>query len=287
MWWKSFVLIFFVSVFGLGFFFQKGPKHVPSKQMTEIPAFLSFCEEAAKDPEVFKKFKQNPIYALFHDNGTFEEGRYFLKRMKKNFPEFLDPTLLEKVRTIDCIGSPKIHDFGSVGPFSPSTLHYLKIAADLKSQFGKLENARIIEIGGESGALCKVLHEVLDVERYVIVNLKEPLALIQKHLGKLGLKHVQYVTPDELKLEPSDLLISTHGFSESSSPLQKRYMRKLFSGAKHGFVYCRFYPKQFQLMSMKKDLLLKRAKRCCRNISLLPEDPPTGSENFILTWNQG
>lgn len=255
--------------------------------MTEIPSFLGFCEEAASDPEVFKKFKRNPIYALFHDNGTFEEGRYFLKKIKHSFPELLDPALLEKVRTIDCVGRPKIHDFGSVGPFSPSTLHYLKIAADLKSQFGKLENARIIEIGGESGALCKVLHEVFDVDHYVIVNLKEPLGLIQKHLTKLGLKHVQYVTTDELKLEPCDLLISTHGFSESSSTLQKRYMRKLFSGAKRGFIFCRFYPKQFQLMAMKKDPLIKRAKRVCGNVSLLPEDPSTGNDNFILSWSQG
>lgn len=203
----------------------------------------------------------------------------------KRTPELLDKDLLERVRRIDCLGGPKVDYFGSVGPFSATTLFYLKIAGDIKRIFGDVKNLMVIEIGGGCGSLCKVLHEVLDIEQYVIIDVPECIELARKHLAALDLHHVRFLTPDEVNFEACDLLISCYGFSQSSAPLQKRYLKKLFPAAARGYFMCGFYPKQYQTFSMDKNNLLKRIQKVKKEIQIYPEEPTSGNQNFLLTWS--
>ncbi len=290
--WKFLFFTFLVVSFFSGLFIRNGgisfkTKKVSFPQLTQNEDFLAFCKEAAASPDVFKYFKRNPIYNLFYENLSYEDGKKILKGIKEKMPELLESDLLERIRKMDCLGGPHIYDFGSIGPFSATTLHYLKFAGDLKKAFGPMNELRIIEIGVGCGGLCKVLHEVFDIEHYAIIDLPESLELARKHLSALGLHHIRYFTPDEIKLEPSDLLISYQGFTESSAPLQKRYIRKLFASAARGYLLCHFFPKHFNLRSMQKKELLQSIQTRQKEVMIHPEEQSGIDEkNYVLTWGQ-
>lgn len=287
--WKIVVAIFFTACFCTGWFVRNGDmsfkrKRETPKQMTNHPAFLSFCKEAIKDPTIFSQFKRHPMYTLFHENVTFEEGLEVIKILKERSPELLDECILEEVRRVDFLGEPKVYQFEPIGPFSPTTLLYLKMAGDIKKMFGPMERLRIVEIGGGSGGFCKVLHEVLDIEHYTIIDLPEASQLAKKFLREMGLNHVHFMTPEEINLQPYDLLISYNGFTESNRSLQRRYIKKLFPYASKGYLVCNFYPRQFRVGSYDREDLLAHIQTKQKQIQLHPEEPSTGEKNFVLTW---
>ena len=287
--WKLIVFAFFLALFFVGFFIRNGgvsfnlPKPAAT-QLTNNTAYLGVCKQVLSNPEMFQQFKRHPIYNLFYENVSFEEGVEILNLLKKEDPEILKPKLLEKIRRIDCIGGPCVFTYEPIGPFSPTTLSYLKIATDLKKMLGPKEKLRIIEIGGGNGGLCKVLHEVLDIEQYTIIELEESLELAEKHLRALDIKRVQFMRPQDVKIEPCDLLISQNGFSESSQTLQKKYIKKLFSSAQSGYILCSFYPKYYRVQALKKQDLLKCLQKEKLKVEMHPEIPRTGKSNFVLTW---
>lgn len=279
--WKITLVIlfsacFFIAIAKLNF----NSKNDSLTQLMNNELFLKFCDEASSNSEMFQEFKRSPIYNLFHENVTFEEAQRFLSHLELYAPVLLEEDLLARLRKIDCVGGPFVHSFNSVGPFSPTTLMYLKIAGELKRIFGEMKDLCVIEIGGGSGGLCKVLHEVFNIKRYTIIDFKESAKLAKAHLQALGLEHVQFLTPDKLKLESCDLLISYNGFSESNVSLQKRLIKQFFSSAQRGYLNCSFYPKHYPLHALNKQQLMRKIKSQQSEIEIYSEE----QNAFILTW---
>lgn len=287
--WTVTILTLLVGTGLSSFSFHEDPfcskcNRKPISQLTCNEPYLNFCKKAVADSATFDNFKRNPVYNIFYENTTVEQAEQLLAFIKERAPEFLEKAVIEKVSNLDQVGGAQVHTFEAVGSLSPSTVHYLKIAADLKKQFSDQKDLRIIEIGGGSGGLCKVMHDLFAISHYTIVDLPETLELIKKHLDVLGIKNVEYLTPDQLKTQSCDLLVSIYSFTESNVALQNRYIKKLFPFAKHGYFTCDFFPNHFLVKPLRKERLLEKIQHLHKDCLKLPEEPETGKDNFRLIW---
>jgi len=282
---RIFLFALMAAAFFVGLFIRN--REDPPRCLADHPTFLQFCARVAHQPEVFEKFKRDPIYSVFNESFSYEEGRTILQILEAESPDILEEELVERIRVVDRYGSPFVHSYDSYGPFSPETLFHLKVAADLKQAFGKQGPLRIVEVGGGCGSLCKVLHEVLDITEYTMVQLEEEQELAQTHLRLIGLDGVKWVNPKELKSLECDLLISAYAFTESSAKQQFDYMKKLFPEAQRGYLICNFLPKHYGIGALKKEKLLKKLGEIHANLTILPEEPRTGLNNCRIIWSQG
>lgn len=280
---RIFLFALMAAAFFVGLYIRN--REDPPRCLADHPTFLQFCERAAHQPEFFKKFKREPLYSVFNESFSYEEGRTILEMLEAQSPEILEKELVERIRVVDRYGNPLVYSYDSYGPFSPETLFHLKVAADLKQAFGTRGPLRIVEVGGGCGSLCKVIHEVLDVAEYTMVQLEEEMELAKTHLRLVGLDSVKWVNPGDLKALGCDLLISAYAFTESSAKQQIDYMKKLFPEAKQGYLICNFLPKHYGIHALKKEKLLKKLGEIHANLTILPEEPRTGIHNCTVIWN--
>lgn len=261
------------------------PKRKFFTQLTDNEAFRHICHWAALSPEVFSQFKRDPIYTLFCENLTEEQGKEVHSYLEINAPQLLEMEQIEKFRLQDYIGNPMTYTFDKIGEFSPSTLFAIKVAHDLEKHFGSLHNFKVVEIGAHHGTQCKILQDLFPGIDYTIVDLPESLELSKKVLDTLGVSSVRFLTPDQLdSTQQVDLVLSNYAFTESNARQQQRYFNSLFRRAKRGYLTCNFFPKHFRVKPWKKEDLLKKFDKILVRTEVLPEIPQTGKENFILIW---
>lgn len=249
--------------------------------ISQVAPYLCFCNQALNDASVFATFKRHPIYTLFYENTTYEEGLYFYENLKREFPQFLDSDVLYRVHALDTVGSPKVFYYGEIGFWSPSTLRSLYIAAVLQKRFGSLDGMNIVEMGAGNGGLCKILHELFNIESYTVIDIAQTLELTKKYLGHLGVNRVRFFTFEQFSSLDSDLLISQFAFTESNRKLQEKYLDSLFKQAKRGYLICHFPTKHFQFHPFSKEALLKRIASLhlglkCQRVQ----------EDVVLVWDQ-
>jgi hypothetical protein len=250
------------------------------------------CTAAANDPHEFNRFKRNCLLNLYFENETFEEGKKYLQAIKIQSPGFL--TKFEQIRKNDLLGTPRQFDYGIDGLFSPSTLHYAKIASDLEAYFGSLDGFKVVEIGGGYGGQCMVLSRLFSLKNYTLVDLPKCLDLSQKYLADLGISNVEFLPIDHIaKVQECDVVFSYFSFSELDRSLQMDYFKKLVGSAKRGYLICapahwkeipyssydyiRIKPLSQEAMV---NALIKKGKK----VEVFNEDPPTGKGHFILAW---
>jgi len=243
-----------------------------------------FCHAAATDEDVFAHFKRSPIFNLMHECLTFEEGKEYIEALSAQNPTFLRHA--EKCQKNDAIGDPRTFYYPGFGTFSPTTLSYMKIAADLEKRYGSLKGKRVIEIGGGYGGLCTVLTQLHAFESYTIVCHPHGLELIKKYLEKQGIRTVKCVTPEQLRLAENsyDLVISNYTFSENSKPLQKMYLDLVLRHAKSGYLVCTQVPKHFLVRPYVKKELLSRLKGAGIKCACTKECPLLLKGNYLLEW---
>jgi len=245
--------------------------------------YPAFCHLAANDEYYFNEFKRSWAFNLVHESFTYEEGRDCLILMLSRYPKFLEK--VEAFRANDLYGNPRTFKYPFVGNFSPTTLHYMKVAGDLKQIFGNLNGLTIVEIGGGYGGQCKILSDLFQFEKYILIDLPEPLELAKKYVQKHGISNVLFYTFDEIPfLKSTDLVLSNYTFTECEKKLQKKMIQNILMGSKRGYLICNFYPKKFGVSSLSKQQLLKPLKEYRFNLRELPEEPKTGKENFVLIW---
>lgn len=259
------------------------PKEKKLTQITNNESFRNMCVKAVEDSAQFSFFKQDPIYTIFYENTTQEEGEFFLSEIKKNFSKLLQLEVLQQVSILNEVGGPRLYPFEELGLFSPTLLRYLALAGKLEDLFASLQGWDIVEIGG-NGGLCKVLSELFEIKSYTIIDFPESLALTKKHLEALGVANVFYCTAEEYTKRPCDLVLSEYSFTESHSDLQKKYVKSIISVAKHGYLICNFYSKAFLIKPLEKIALLQIISSLHPKYSLMPEIPCTGKDNCIITW---
>lgn len=241
-----------------------------------------FCQMAALDPQMFANFRQSHECRKIIETVGAYDGQEYLRITLQQTPHFHN--LMPIFKKSDTIGNPGMILYDNYDLIAPTTLRYIKVASDLFTMFGTLDDFTIIEIGGGYGGQCKIIHDAFKCKRYIIVDLPGPLALAKKFLESQGIKNVIYVTPDlPVPVNSCDLVISNYAYSELTAPFRKKYIDTIIQFAKRGYLTCNVAGSD--LFASKQQLLQELTQNNVPWIEL-EEKPLTDPHNYLVCWTR-
>lgn len=282
---KKFMLFFCLfSAFYMVSCKQKGHKKVSLSSLSETSNYQMFCEASCTQPHRWKSFRQDPMFHLFYDFYSYEEGKDSIQQLQNRIPGF--ETLKTAFEENDRLGNPDLFSYEPIGTFSASTLCYMHIFADLQKRFGSLDDLRIVEIGGGYGGLCKILSTNHHWKEYTIVDLPHSLGLSRRYLQELQVPSVSFHPIDALSDIPCDLVISHLEYSQMDQKLQKEILFNLFKKAPRGYLLCKPFPKHFRVDAFSSEELKQQfqlAGIICDEWTFVQ-----GSEQgeYLIYWNK-
>lgn len=241
------------------------------------------CVEAAnRDYKIFQNFKQHPHYQSVLEHVTKEQGKLYLDIIQRNSPELY--RRIKDFKVNDLVGNPTVFDYGEpIGRIAPSTLRYVKVLSDLIRIFGDLNQFRIAEIGVGYGGQILLIDKVFTC-RFYLFDLRPVIELSSKYLEA----HVLDGSYRPCTLNKHDgraefdLVISNYAFSELPSHLQDKYIQKVLSRAKRGYITMNsgFKNEPRTIGKLSFDALKERLP----NFDVIKEEPLTSANNYIIIW---
>jgi hypothetical protein len=262
-----------------------GKKEVknPPRCIYDQAVFADAARCAVNNENCFVHFKQNPFFNLLWENLSEGDGHKWLKTIDENYPSLKGK--FEDFRVVDCVGSPRVFEYGEIGTFSPSTLRLVALAGELQSRVGGWEGQRGIQIGADFGGLCTILHAISEFASYTLVDLPEQLALAEKCLKACGLTNVVYLTPEQLpKGACYDLVVSDRSFSEFDRTHQELFFERILSCANAGFLLGRVFPKHYGVVPMNLDELKRRFEKRGTFYKWEMQEPTLEDENYLICF---
>jgi len=238
--------------------------------------YPAFCAEAAADSEIFATFRRAKDYSEILEHVSDHLGKRYLKVIRQ------DPSILAAAAATcasDTVGDPITFHYPGLGNASPTTLRYLKVAADLKRHFGSGDWSRILEIGVGYGGQCRVLCAIFPVTAYTMVDLPPVLDLTAKFLSASAIDTpISFISADATQPAQSDLLISNYAFSELRREVQEEYFEQFVEGAEKGYMtFNRISPRSFR--SLIAEELAERVGG-----TVLAESPKSYPGNRVVVW---
>ena len=266
---------------------KKYLRHQVKSSISDTDNYRLACLEAANNEESFSIFKQDSRYKEILEHTDYKTGLLYLEEIKKNAEIF------ENIRSFvgnDKLGNPELFMFPNIGLFSPSTLRYVKVLADLVKKFKTLSNLKITEIGGGYGGQCLIIHQHANPKSYRIFDLPEALLLTERYLKKSNVKKTELYTLEKpIVLSQSsgleaDLLISNYAFSEINSHIQKIYLEKVIVNSKKGYMTMNSISEACGVDSMPFDRVI-RTLEARGPVNVETEKPLTFLGNQVLWWD--
>jgi hypothetical protein len=126
--------------------------------LTDIDSYKNICQVFLDNENAFAQFRSySNDYNRVLEHVTIETGIEYLSLAITACPELIDN--LDKARINDLVGKPKTHLYpGGIGRFSPTTLRYVKVMADIYKMMGGYDAGNeIVEIGGGYGGQCRII----------------------------------------------------------------------------------------------------------------------------------
>lgn len=245
-------------------------------------SYVAFVESAVADDSIFGRFRRDKIYCETLEHASFEDGLACLEIIKRKAPNFLD--LIDRVRDNDLIGSPLVYEYAKYGTLGTTTLRYLKVAADLFSLFGDAPGRRIVEIGVGYGGQLLVSDRLFTIDLYELIDLPPVLDLTAKYLEShvLNCGYQTSTLNQKTGKEVYDLAISNYAFSELPGHIQRKYIDKILISSKRG--YLTMNSGLGKTDRSKGKLSLDDLRNSLPPFEVLPEEPLTGPENYIIAW---
>jgi len=226
------------------------------------------------------KFRRIYNYREILEHVDYHLGKKYLERIR-----LLEPSLLSQVYLFqenDNFGSPRIYKYQGIGRISPTTLRYIYTAAEMRKLFGVGNAGRIAEIGAGYGGQASILHKLGWFSSYSIFDLESAQRLIAIYLTKQGVTRFTFPTLEESD-STFDLVISNYAFSELPKNLQMFYLEKVILKSTHG--YMQMNSGKFNLTKRSTGKLsVEELLRIIPNSRLLPENPLSGPDNYLLVW---
>lgn len=250
--------------------------------------YPEFCYAASRHDEVFTNFKRHPIYTQVLEHVTAEQGKDYLEIILSIDDLKLDVDKWKILLKNDSIGNPRTatYNFGGNSlTCSPTTLRYIKVAADIVSLFDTEQIKTVAEIGAGYGGQCRVLMNILPITEYNLVDLPEVLALDERFLNETGSQNggVRFIDGTHLYHDvSSDLFISNYAFSELIRPVQDVYLEKIVLKAKAGYIT--WNGGTIAPMFGTGGYSLKEILSIIPNATTIPEKPLTAPQNCIIIW---
>lgn len=240
-----------------------------TSSLSDTKRYRRICGSAADLDLLFKDFRYVPAYKRVAENVTREQGQMYLDEIRR-----IDPKLLEDPQWFtdnDKYGNPERHEYASVGLVSPTTLRYVKVAAELRELFGDLPGCDIVEIGGGYGGQARIIKALHPTVNYTIVDLFEACLLARKYLFQYR-SDCTFVDDTEDVLLAPHLVISNYALTECAPTVLTRYVDYIVRRSARGYVIGNAQEK------LLFDLLAPR------HPERRDEVPLTGEGNYLCVW---
>jgi putative sugar O-methyltransferase len=244
--------------------------------------YLYIIEKANNNFRIFQNFRSHPIFIEIYEHVSKSQGKEYLDCIIKNDKNLLDK--IDKFLENDKIGNPKKYYYKEIDKLiSPTTLRYIKVASDIKKIFSdKIDN--IVEVGCGYGGQYLILDKCINIRNYLLIDLYEVTKFIEKYLECYVLNSsYESKTINKISQESSwDLVISNYAFSELPSETQYNYINKILLKSKNGYMTMN---SGLETSAFKKNhLSLKEITNLMPNIKIIPEEPLTFKDNYIIIW---
>lgn len=241
--------------------------------------YVAAVTHAVNNYDAFVNFKKHPAYAGVLEHASYEQGAICLEVIKKQSPEILEN--VEKYKENDLVGGSSPQEY-PIGRISPSTLRYMKVASDIKVLFGNVE--KVAEIGIGYGGQMLVLDRTIKMTEYHLFDLQPVLRLTEKYLEHHILNSsYRTTTLNQHKGDVEyDLVISNYAYSELPKELQKKYIEKVLSKAKRGYLTMNSGLPNSCFTNNK--LSIKELAELLPSFVAIEETPNTFPNNYIIIW---
>ena len=207
---------------------------------------IEVCKKAISDENTFNNFKKMPNFVDVLEHTTEKWGRCYMQLIFNNFVNVINVIDWNKIKENDKYGNASKCDFSELKKYvkldnyniSPSTIAYtykgLCILDFLLNK--KINNVKILEIGGGYGGQCKILYDLseifnIKIEQYGIIDLSVVLKLQNKYLSLLGYNGVFFYEYEELKnfndFNEYNVLISIYALGEFDVNIQNFYIENI------------------------------------------------------------
>jgi hypothetical protein len=240
--------------------------------------YVAAVSNAVNNYEAFVNFKKHPAYSGVLEHASYMQGAVCLEVINHQTPEMLAD--VTKYQENDLIGGSSPQKY-PVGMISPSTLRYMKVASDIKVLFGDVE--KVAEIGVGYGGQMLVLDRTIQMKRYDLFDLQPVLRLTEKYLEH-HILNASYKTTTLNQHSGDveyDLVISNYAYSELPKDLQKKYIEKVLSKAKRGYLTMN---SGLPNSCFHNKLSLEELANLLPKFETLQEHPNTFPNNYIIVW---
>jgi putative sugar O-methyltransferase len=248
---------------------------------SENTKYVEGIKRILNSDKKFQGFRKSFRYREILEHVSFYQGFNYLQVMKRRHINV--GALLECAKKNDAIGRPVTFRYKNFGIASPTTLRYLKVAADIEELFGSKFDT-VVEIGAGYGGQASILFERVDIKSYYIYDLPEAQNLIRRYLqAHPAQNEVEMLPIGKVETQSFDLVISNYAFSELPIEIQREYCEKILSNCHSGYLTMN---SGYSNITGRSDSKMKLAEI----LSYLPtpnvysEDPQTGPDNYMIVW---
>jgi len=255
---------------------------IGNRSVSDNGEYVASVNEAISSYKAFSKFKRDPRYQAILEHATCQQGHAYLEIIKSQSPSFLFK--IDVFKENDLVGGAKLHNYEEIGAISPSTLRYIKVASDLLKIFGNNIGGRIAEIGVGYGGQLLIADKIFKFKQYDLFDLPPVLILASKYIESHTLRSAyQTISLNQHRGDVIyDLVISNYAFSELSADLQKRYIEKIISKSKRGYLTMNSGKQNSAFTDNKLSLDVMR--KLLPHFEILEERPLTHPGNYIIIW---
>lgn len=253
-----------------------------NRSISDNGSYIVAVKEAILNSDSFASFKLDPRYTEILEHASAAQGAECLEIIKLDSPELI--SRIQEFAENDLVGGATTHNYSQVGQISPSTLRYVKVASDLKKLFGQDINGNIAEIGVGYGGQMLIADKIFRFDEYHLFDLPPVLELAKKYLEchLLNNSYRAFTLNMHNGKKEYELVLSNYAFSELPSKLQIRYIEKIISKSKRGYLTMNsglpssvFQHDKLSLVELEK--LLPR-------FDIIAEKPLTHPGNYIIYW---
>jgi putative sugar O-methyltransferase len=244
--------------------------------------YIVAVKEAVLNYSSFSKFKSDPRYTLILEHASFSQGAEYLEIIKSDSPNFINR--IEEFKENDLVGGATLYSYDQIGSVSPSTLRYLKVASDLQKLFGDDIGGNIAEVGIGYGGQLFISDKIFHFNEYHLFDLPPVLELASKYLEchTLNNSYRTFTLNQHSGNIKYDLVISNYSFSELPLKLQIKYIQKIFSKSKRGYLTMN---SGLPNSAFQRDKLsLAELERILPKFDIFRENPLTHPGNYIIVW---
>ena len=248
---------------------------------SENGRYAAAVTRSTRSQRAFENFKRGHAYREILEHVSQPQGLQYLDILKARDDGILERGL-ETVLLSDAVGNPVKYRYDRVPiPLSPTTLRYLKVTSDIGIMFGD-DLGNVAEIGGGYGGQALVNDQILTVRLERMFDLPFVNELVQRYLNSFLLNGAYVTTSINQELPRDyDLVISNYAFSELPRLLQIKYIDKVLSRSRRGYLTMN---SGFGGTPSDRKLSVDELRGLLPEFELFEEEPLTAPGNYIIAW---